>query len=1040
MIDWFNGLESGLQAVLTASWQAAVLAVIVLATQSAMGRWLSPRWRYALWSVVVIRLMMPMAPGSALSVFNLFKSDPAPAVVVAPLPPTPTIGEITYSLDTSGPSVTALASVPSWGMDDIMLAVWLAGLVLIFSVIIAINLALTLRLRRRTAITDPDLLDLVESCKQEMGVRRNVHLYDDPRIASPALAGVFRPSLLIPPGLLADLPRQELRFILLHELAHVKKHDIAQNWLLIALSAVHWFNPIVWFAFARLRADRELARDAMVLSTTGTDANQAYGQTIIHTLERITHPRLNNPALAGIGDGLGQLKRRLRMIALAPKRRPALTLTGIVLLATLAAIGLTDAAEPEAAVISERASTQTIEEVEEPEAEVEIDKSPTARSIPHAIDSPAPVHFYENRLVSAIEYLRNATGANIYVNWSALSDQGITPETKFTLEMQGEGVTGRAALSRILEVVSTDATERVIFGIREGVVIVSTLTDMVATQVSYPIEIPTEDHDREATTAALRKLSQPIPIQFERNDLVHVIRYFSKRTGVDVSVNWQALEKAGVDQGTSITLTLKDVSASEALRLILHQLAYDTPADRIEFRVIDGIITISTASDLPKPPTMEEVRAEIDRLVAEKFRQPIGVELTNAPMDRVLNMFRDVWGVPVFANWPMLKQAGIDAQTQVTLSLPDMPGDQVLRLVLKQASGKQGLNAPSWNIIDGVVNISIKRDFMTTDTRVYDIRHLLAVDHEPPPLAPRADGTISERPAKKKPSREELVGQIADLIRETVGYYEEWEAHGGGISSVSELKGNLIVKTSPDNHENITNLLAMLGEARSVQISFESQFLLVPERFFEASGLGMELSQTPDGDHIAFLDDLEVGIITKAIRNNPSARTLATPRVMLLNGQGADILIGERVSYLAEYNRVEGENGTEYKPVHLFLNDGVMLETEATVSADRRYVSATLHPTVINTAHPTEKHLWDNSPPDQDLYVEVPKFTKVEKEITVSIPDKGTLLIDVGTVSGPMSSHDPVEEGVERRVYMLVKPTIIIVTPNAKQFPGLLDE
>ena len=64
MDAWFNGLGPGLQAVVTASWQAAVLAVIVLATQLAMGRWLSPRWRYALWSVVVIRLMMPVAPGS----------------------------------------------------------------------------------------------------------------------------------------------------------------------------------------------------------------------------------------------------------------------------------------------------------------------------------------------------------------------------------------------------------------------------------------------------------------------------------------------------------------------------------------------------------------------------------------------------------------------------------------------------------------------------------------------------------------------------------------------------------------------------------------------------------------------------------------------------------------------------------------------------------------------------------------------------------------------------------------------------------------
>src|SRR5688500_15693042 len=53
------------------SWQALVLVAIVAAVQVALGKWLAPRWRYALWMLVVARLLMPVLPGSPWSVFNV---------------------------------------------------------------------------------------------------------------------------------------------------------------------------------------------------------------------------------------------------------------------------------------------------------------------------------------------------------------------------------------------------------------------------------------------------------------------------------------------------------------------------------------------------------------------------------------------------------------------------------------------------------------------------------------------------------------------------------------------------------------------------------------------------------------------------------------------------------------------------------------------------------------------------------------------------------------------------------------------------------
>jgi hypothetical protein len=90
-----NTLTSCLNAVfgwiLQASWQTAVLAVVVLAAQLIFRNKLSPAWRYGLWILVVVRLIMPFSPQSAFSIFNVgqwVRLRPAAEPVVSPQAPT----------------------------------------------------------------------------------------------------------------------------------------------------------------------------------------------------------------------------------------------------------------------------------------------------------------------------------------------------------------------------------------------------------------------------------------------------------------------------------------------------------------------------------------------------------------------------------------------------------------------------------------------------------------------------------------------------------------------------------------------------------------------------------------------------------------------------------------------------------------------------------------------------------------------------------------------------------------------------------------
>jgi beta-lactamase regulating signal transducer with metallopeptidase domain len=101
--------------------------------------------------------------------------------------------------------------------------------------------------------------------------------------------------------------------VFLHELAHVKRHDIALGWLTAFLQVLHWFNPLVWLAFHRMRSNRELACDALMLSRTQGEGTQDYGRAIVSLLEHFSVPQ-PLPGLAGILESKSQLKRRIAMI------------------------------------------------------------------------------------------------------------------------------------------------------------------------------------------------------------------------------------------------------------------------------------------------------------------------------------------------------------------------------------------------------------------------------------------------------------------------------------------------------------------------------------------------------------------------------------------------------------------------------------------------------------------------------------------------------------------------------------------------------
>jgi beta-lactamase regulating signal transducer with metallopeptidase domain len=353
------------------SWQASVVAALVLLTQWLFRKRLSPGARHALWMLVLVRLALPLSVGSPLSVFNVnrLKATPGPwdmpfahASFRVNQPPTARpssaadLPSITWE---EVPSATALSSTPGMGGQPsrpvpahppasasarlrLTLAwVWIAGVGLLAARLVWQNGRFVARLRNASLITDSEVLQVLHRSAQIMALRRVPRVYETVAVQSPAVYGLLRPRVLLPAGMATVFSRRDLHFVFLHELAHVKRWDMAVNWLVAVLQIAHWFNPVLWFAFARMRTDREPACDALVLSRSNDGENQFYGETIIKILSGLARPT-PMPNLVGIAEDMRQMQERMRLIARF-RRAPSRRMLALLVFGVLAVVTLTDA-------------------------------------------------------------------------------------------------------------------------------------------------------------------------------------------------------------------------------------------------------------------------------------------------------------------------------------------------------------------------------------------------------------------------------------------------------------------------------------------------------------------------------------------------------------------------------------------------------------------------------------------------------------------------------------------------------------------------
>ncbi len=286
------------------SWcvTSSILLAVFLLLRGTLFRKLSPRVRYALWGVVLLRLLVPFQIPSLSLPASAADLVPEPPVLSnRPLSPDTAMGHAVIPSDlleengltiTDGGTVQASPSgqdAALWELqengevylyfggptlDDVLHAAvvlaWGAGAGVVLLAVLAANLRFAQKLRqsRRPLPT--------AGCP--------LPVYEADGLSSPCLCGVLRPAVYLTPEAAED--GRVRTHVLSHELTHFRHRDHIWSLLRCLALALHWYNPLVWAAVVLSKRDGELACDEGTIARLGEGERIPYGRTLIGLVAR----------------------------------------------------------------------------------------------------------------------------------------------------------------------------------------------------------------------------------------------------------------------------------------------------------------------------------------------------------------------------------------------------------------------------------------------------------------------------------------------------------------------------------------------------------------------------------------------------------------------------------------------------------------------------------------------------------------------------------------------------------------------------------
>ena len=584
--------------------------------------------------------------------------------------------------------------------------------------------------------------------------------------------------------------------------------------------------------------------------------------------------------------------------------------------------------------------------------------------------------------------------------------------------------------------------------------------------MDYPADWPKISFDRGETAAfreppenqaVLTRLDKPIPTaRFpEGTTLENAITFVETVAEMNIDIDWASLEEIGVDRSTPVTLNLSQVP----LRTVLDRLLDKASPDRLSrasWAVNDGILQIASDESLRKN-TILAIYDIRDLLIEIP-------DYDNAPefdLSQVLQQSGGGGGGGGGQS-PFQNSEGQDEEDRIPL---DERRQQIIDIITQSIDAEGWIDnggdtgriqplagsliitntARNHREVGGLLSklreqralqINVETRFLLVATGFFeqigfDLDVYFNSDNNQVRTAQATDPAVQASDFfdfGQGGLQRTITGPGTTPITQNVVNPTAWSPIGAGQNSLG-LASGLLAGALPDGSVG----LAALSAAPALGVAGQ------------------------------FLDDIQVDFLVRATQADRRSVQLTAPRLTFMNGQRANISVATQVAFVGDLTPVTSDSAVGFDPTINTATEGVGLEIDGTVSADRRYVTLNVEANLAKIDGFSQSSVSAVAggqlvtSAQAQSFVQLPTITTTSVNTTVVVPDQGTILLggqrlvtEVEVETGvPVLSKIPIinrfftnriETTEEQSLLILLKPTILIQNEEEERnFPGLGD-
>lgn len=256
------------------------ITALLLLLKPITAKRLPARWQYCVWVAVLISMVLPAYKLIPKKEAQRLAEIPKNQTVQTQQPQTQEKNTpdtvVTFDTPIEYREVNLSPKIQI-RLFDLIAYIWGTG-VLIFLLVVMISYFRFLCRKNKNSVKISDN-KIFSEVKNELKISKHIGLKAAADIKSPMLVGVLFPTVYIP---CREIPDDNMRMVLLHELTHYKRKDLLVKWFAILVNAVHWFNPLCYLACANLSEACEVSCDMSVTKNMPEEEQKLYMQTILN--------------------------------------------------------------------------------------------------------------------------------------------------------------------------------------------------------------------------------------------------------------------------------------------------------------------------------------------------------------------------------------------------------------------------------------------------------------------------------------------------------------------------------------------------------------------------------------------------------------------------------------------------------------------------------------------------------------------------------------------------------------------------------------